>query len=756
MSYKISDEQRRVLDEIQLLGGVHKLIKEAVKHEREIDFWGECFIGSFKDQEIHTIENFKIVWKKNDIENTSAPHYGIAEDLEDIKFLIRDGRIRRKELEIDVESWENLMKLNELVFEPYEDEYDNVIHATDKSTLETIDKIVFYLTGDYYKFCVDPGEATKAYFENAAEHILAMNEFHQKAKIYLLDDIIEIFLEGVIDSWKNVLEFTKSNLGYLDYNYHFVDLMKEMKIIARSSKATEFKIAAMRTQMSKIMITDPRNFFSARDHQGRAFYQNHPEEYSPVMNTLFQCLIYAFSPIPETQWEMMENEFFKRIPEEPSYESWHRNRRYFYKIIDREFREAERLEKSKNEILAKKKPVEESEINYVIGTGNQIKMGSPDVIPSKSNRLFRAHNDNSPEIELERKKSLNESSNSSNQNSLQGNYSDDGQNQFEPVCRHCSHHARKTVHHQSPFKGKENCLYDPRGKCKVRLSFSNSKSNSNKNPCKDYLSELVRTGKAHEFRGEIHLNSQFVAAIKDDWKTVPASKYSVEPKSETLYLSCRFRNPRRPENSLQGQIIFDSGSPYSIIHHDNLKSCQYKIVGKRDRDYFGAGGEKLPLEDYLVDVCIEIADNGTWILKRVMVTKSDVILYRNQLIFGRYDMNRLNVVLDMSKNRVKFDVPVFGRTDVPVCGRAENDWWKLIVEKDVLRQNFVAKIGKLKFELDKCYKYRENNFGNNKNFARNNEYAEIGEKDFRQHNICGISATRLTTEFENLNYFAVN
>ena len=150
MTYKITDKQRRVLDGLQLLGGVHKLIKEAVRDEKEVDHWGECFIGSFQDHEIEVIQNFKFIWTKSDSTNDFAPNYGIAEDLDDIKFLIKNGRIRRKELEIDVESWENLMDLNELVFEPYEDEYNNVTHATDQSTLETIDKIVFYLTGKFY------------------------------------------------------------------------------------------------------------------------------------------------------------------------------------------------------------------------------------------------------------------------------------------------------------------------------------------------------------------------------------------------------------------------------------------------------------------------------------------------------------------------------------------------------------------------------------------------------------------------------
>ena len=401
-----------------------------------------------------------------------------------------------------------------------------------------------------------------------------------------------------------------------------------------------------------------------------------------------------------TKWEVMENEFFKRIPEEPSYESWQRNRRYFYKIMDREFREAEKLEKSKVEVIAKKRSIEDSHID-VIATDKRIKIGSSQRLIGNMDKNFRSTSDNLNEVDLDRKNSQNQSPNSSDQDSLQRNCSDNDENQFKPVCRHCSHHSSHTVRHLGPFKGRENCLYDPRGNFKMRFSFQKLNSKSPRNPRKDYIHELVRTGQVRESNGEIH-----VLTITDTGasKVCQRSNYNLNDSSRTPYLKCRFTNPRMPENSLQGKIVFDSGSPYSIIHYDNLRSCQHKIVGKRESDYFGAGGEKLPLEDYLVDVCIEIADKGTWILKKVLVTKSDVKMYRNQLIFGRYDMNRLKVVLDLSETRVKFDLPTFDKI--------EPEWLKLTVEKDVNRQNFVAKIEKLKFELDEYRKRRKLEFGN--------------------------------------------
>ena len=693
------DAQRKYLDELQLLGSPFKLMKESVRNEREIDHWCYGFLSQFKYQDARVIKNFKILWRRGDLSTEGIPQFGVAKNLKDLQFFMEDNRLRCKVIGIDVEDWENLKSLDESILGPVTRK--GTIYKRDQLLLSMIDKVVIHMTGIVYKDLKEPGEATRAYFDDYEKNVLAMNEFFDKANIFILDEIKDTFNSGSYSSWKSLVHVTKRRCGFHESHYTITGLLQKMKNIAMSDDMMESKIMDMESEISRYMIKDPRKFFPTHDIPGieDEFLQRYPEEYTPIVNTLFHCLIYALCPVSETKFEVMENEFFKRIPETRSYEAWQRNRTQFYHVIDREFREAKKVEKERNELIAMKRPSEETDMN-VLYCNKKLKIDSLQGINGNCDSDFRARSNNHVEI----KRNSNCCSNLDNlnkvnsrreifreqsdylgdQESLQRNEFPNEENQFVPVCRHCSHHARRTVRHHGPFKGRgDKCVYNPHGKLNLKVTDIRS---PNKVVSRDnYLASLMNSGHIFEKDGQI-----YVAAITKHCNKKTQSKDFTTPTEKEPFLRCFFENHKKSTFSLQGKMIFDSGSPNSIIHHDDLKFCQYKISGKREINFAGAGGKKLQLENYLVDVCVEIADKGTWIFKQVMVTKSKERLFRNQMIIGRYDMNRLKVVLDIGENRVKFDLP---------CIDSTNEWIKLNVERDMIRDNFIAMIDNLKSEI---------------------------------------------------------
>ena len=65
--------------------------------------------------------------------------------------------------------------------------------------------------------------------------------------------------------------------------------------------------------------------------------------------------------------------------------------------------------------------------------------------------------------------------------------------------------------------------------------------------------------------------------------------------------------------------MIDTGAAVSMINDCALDSKHFRIVGKRKQAYFGAGNEKLPLSENLVDVDVKVNGCGWITVKDVVV-----------------------------------------------------------------------------------------------------------------------------------------
>ena len=115
------------------------------------------------------------------------------------------------------------------------------------------------------------------------------------------------------------------------------------------------------------------------------------------------------------------------------------------------------------------------------------------------------------------------------------------------------------------------------------------------------------------------------------------------------YLGCKFLNPNCSSEQRYGLVRMDSGAYQSMIHESQLPFCKVLKTDKYDGDAFGAGGESIPLANFTVDIAMEIEDLGVFILRKVLVSKTQINPFRpNSLrkqyfLLGLSDMNRLKV-----------------------------------------------------------------------------------------------------------------
>ena len=123
------------------------------------------------------------------------------------------------------------------------------------------------------------------------------------------------------------------------------------------------------------------------------------------------------------------------------------------------------------------------------------------------------------------------------------------------------------------------------------------------------------------------------------------------PTFDCTYTKANNKN----SNTYSGRITLDSGACLSVIHEKFLMQCEYQFTGKRAKEYSGAGGNRLPLLDDVVDVKVYVDSIGWVIFRSVLVLRKDSRLQPTMLI-GRYDLQRLKIVLDFNKGIVRINL----------------------------------------------------------------------------------------------------
>ena len=102
------------------------------------------------------------------------------------------------------------------------------------------------------------------------------------------------------------------------------------------------------------------------------------------------------------------------------------------------------------------------------------------------------------------------------------------------------------------------------------------------------------------------------------------------------------------ENTYVGRVTMDSGACLSVVHESLLQHCDFEFTGTRHKEYSGAGGSRLPLLDHVADMKLHVDKLGWIVLRNVLVLKKETRL-QPTLLVGRYDLQRLQIVLDFRR-----------------------------------------------------------------------------------------------------------
>ena len=151
-------------------------------------------------------------------------------------------------------------------------------------------------------------------------------------------------------------------------------------------------------------------------------------------------------------------------------------------------------------------------------------------------------------------------------------------------------------------------------------------------------------------------NQNFLS-VTDRIKNKNYENYLVAPVSVRLspdrqpkpIITCMFSQ----KENIRGWVLIDTGATVSLINQQALTADNHRIVGRRIRKYYGAGGSELPLGDHLVDVRVHVVGCGFMEVKNAIVCKGRKST--NTILLGTPDIRRLGLVLDYSKNKIIFN-----------------------------------------------------------------------------------------------------
>ena len=101
-----------------------------------------------------------------------------------------------------------------------------------------------------------------------------------------------------------------------------------------------------------------------------------------------------------------------------------------------------------------------------------------------------------------------------------------------------------------------------------------------------------------------------------------------------------------------GKINFDSGAIVSYIHECMITYSDYIKAGPRKGEFYGAGGDKLKLKPYVINIRVNVGNKGVYEFKNVLVATSDTP--SRTMLVGQSDLERLGIDISFARRSVTF------------------------------------------------------------------------------------------------------
>lgn len=101
-----------------------------------------------------------------------------------------------------------------------------------------------------------------------------------------------------------------------------------------------------------------------------------------------------------------------------------------------------------------------------------------------------------------------------------------------------------------------------------------------------------------------------------------------------------------------GTINFDSGAIVSYIHDSMITHSDYVVTGPRTQEFYGAGGDRLKLKPFVIDIKVNVGNKGVYEFKNVLVATSDSP--SSTMLVGQSDLERLGIDISFARRTVTF------------------------------------------------------------------------------------------------------
>ena len=439
-------DQLKIINKSAQVGNAHRLLPIKTISNVAIETWEHCFVGNLGDAEAMKMEAFQYLWRRDDTKKMATiPFRGIAGNIKQLIYLMVDNRINRVATGLTVEEWTEVLKLEDFDMEDVKAVGNNAARAkTSDAVKQSLDKIVNYITTDYYSSPTILGKATEEYFKDHKESRKAIDKVYKNAQRYLLEDLCPFFEDGSYISWDAVMKAVKRFYGKDECQETMIDRFKALRDVIKSNKRMETKVGKFRELLRKFAVdsTDEKDMIKGIDFPGDTRgYNTVPERYGAAFNTLFTFMVFD-KCIPTERWESIQTTYHGYL-KEPTYRNWHEKRPELYKIIDREARKT---------AVVTGLVTDENEINYF--NSRSARKGNGKSFGRNQNKNFAKPrkttgtkpNSNRP-VAKRMYKGLNPKL-----------------NKFR--CKHCSRFAKRSIAHKGPYGGgsTSNCLFNKQGR----------------------------------------------------------------------------------------------------------------------------------------------------------------------------------------------------------------------------------------------------------------------------------------------------
>ena len=619
-------------------GSIYTLPEDVKLTEPQIKSWLAAFLAMFNvDEQIHITQTLWL-WRAND-ENELRARNGIPSSIEQIQWLFKTKRLTACMFEprLSLTEVTVLKTINELN-ETKRDLKDGALVACDicntsscttvtcQSIVETFNKVARTITGGQ---C----QTITSLFETAADIRKTITKLRTQLGNLLHSDLIFQFENADFKNWKALSNGIRRAYDVKEIKNTMVSVFQSLNEIILSNKRAEIKVAAFKNLINRLTIKSEEEFIDARDIEDNYVFMNQPEEYNPIINTLFTFML--FLQIPETKWPTLQEDFERKIQAGWSYKNWHENRPKLYELIDKAQKQKQSRAISQD---AHAEPIQEREYrSNSAPTSRSNSRAREDFNTRKRSASSDRNYAREPRTFKDRKEAKH----------IMGIPATN-------LCLHCTTNNDRQVEIYHPpergFGGRGPCcIYDANG-------------NINGRKARQIIQNINKSNET------TFLADENVHEITDDYSSSSDSgdeRDSTRPTRESSTQLCAVKEGKIVNNSLpviqgnfatnkcimsgyrKGSLTFDSGAARSFLHESHLPFLRHERSRPITREYFGAGGVKLKIRKHYYNVWISLDEVGEVCFKETLIS-TEAEPFRSMLV-GRTDMQQLKVHIDFGR-----------------------------------------------------------------------------------------------------------